>query len=361
MEQALLLRPDRLFEGIVRSNHLVATRRKQASPVNNETVSTPSLRSRDQGLHLRHDLRLHLLRLVLALERPTERRPPQSSERHHLNVGARLPVVPVLGPLNPPQGPGAEHGSAYRDQQGDPQRTRHPFMIRPGEQARRRSGRSPLPARPALGTGRAGVYVPTVPRETPVRYFYDTEFIEDGRTIDLVSIGIVAEDGREFYAVSNEFSQPSLWANDWLRNHVWPSLPTRPCAAGCRCTGKGAGHLDTDDPDVRPRAQIARAVLDFILGKDRQPTTFGPLPDVQLWADYAAYDHVALAQLYGPMIKLPEGMPMWTNDIQQEAARLGVRDALPNMVKGREHNALDDARLTRDRWRFLAEQPAFIA
>ena len=36
-----------------------------------------------------------------------------------------------------------------------------------------------------------------------VKYFFDTEFYEDGKTIDLISIGIVAEDGREFYAVSN--------------------------------------------------------------------------------------------------------------------------------------------------------------
>jgi hypothetical protein len=29
-----------------------------------------------------------------------------------------------------------------------------------------------------------------------MKYFYGTEFIEDGKTIDLISIGIVAEDGR---------------------------------------------------------------------------------------------------------------------------------------------------------------------
>ena len=38
-----------------------------------------------------------------------------------------------------------------------------------------------------------------------LRYFYDCEFIEDGSTIELVSIGFVDEDGREFYAVSTEF------------------------------------------------------------------------------------------------------------------------------------------------------------
>lgn len=33
-----------------------------------------------------------------------------------------------------------------------------------------------------------------------MKYFLDTEFHEDGKTIDLISIGIVAEDGREYYA-----------------------------------------------------------------------------------------------------------------------------------------------------------------
>ena len=38
-----------------------------------------------------------------------------------------------------------------------------------------------------------------------MQYFYDTEFIDNGRHIDLISIGIVAADGREFYSVSTEF------------------------------------------------------------------------------------------------------------------------------------------------------------
>ena len=37
--------------------------------------------------------------------------------------------------------------------------------------------------------------------EDLMRIFYDTEFLEDGKTIDLISIGMVAEDGREYYAV----------------------------------------------------------------------------------------------------------------------------------------------------------------
>src|ERR1700761_5160219 len=50
-----------------------------------------------------------------------------------------------------------------------------------------------------------------------MRYFYDCEFIEDGRTIELVSIGVVDEAGREFYAVSTEFD-PSR-AIPWVRDN----------------------------------------------------------------------------------------------------------------------------------------------
>ena len=57
---------------------------------------------------------------------------------------------------------------------------------------------------------------------TPRRFFYDTEFIEDGTTIDLVSIGVVDETGREFYAVSTEFD-PSKAIN-WVRRNVLDKL-----------------------------------------------------------------------------------------------------------------------------------------
>jgi hypothetical protein len=97
-------------------------------------------------------------------------------------------------------------------------------------------------------------------------------------------------------------------------------------------------------------------VRDFILGTDPDM-----LPHVELWANYGAYDHVALAQLFGPMIDLPEGMPMFTRDIQQEAARLGLKDSdLPQQGEGL-HNALSDARHNRVVRRFLAEHAQALA
>ncbi|WP_432137622.1 3'-5' exoribonuclease domain-containing protein [Streptomyces sp. bgisy154] len=172
-----------------------------------------------------------------------------------------------------------------------------------------------------------------------MRIFYDTEFLEDGRTIELISIGMVAEDGREYYAVSRRLTARTwrgwqlrrrLRKHTWLMANVVPHLP--------QPHGDWRNHMPHDwlfnylDPAVRKHKRIAREVAEFI-----QNT-----PDPQLWAWYGAYDHVALAQLFGRMIDLPDGVPMWTNDLKQEAVRLGD-PGLPEQSAG-AHNALADAR-----------------
>jgi 3' exoribonuclease, RNase T-like len=166
-----------------------------------------------------------------------------------------------------------------------------------------------------------------------VKIFYDTEFLDDGRIIDLISIGMVREDGAELYAVSSQFDQGAVRRHDWLMANVWPSLPILQNPHGMR----GLDRIDVTHPSVHPRAQIARMVADFVIST----------PDPQLWAYYAAYDHVALAQLFGPMSELPRGIPMQTDDLVTEAKRLGLTPAdLPRQEAG-HHNALADARHNR--------------
>ena len=58
-----------------------------------------------------------------------------------------------------------------------------------------------------------------------MRYFLDTEFIESERRVDLVSVAVVCEDGREFYAISTEFD-PAL-ANEFVQTVVLPLLEPR--------------------------------------------------------------------------------------------------------------------------------------
>lgn len=161
-----------------------------------------------------------------------------------------------------------------------------------------------------------------------MKYFYDTEFVEDGVTIDLVSIGIVAEDGREYYAVSSEFNLDKFMARPWMMENVWPSLPQRLGIDGKTLV------LDHGHPSVRTRMAIRREVYSFFMDGSTRP---------ELWAWYGAYDHVALAQLYGMMIDLPAGIPQWTNDLRQDVHRLDCMDKLPEQKAGK-HNSLEDAR-----------------
>src|ERR1019366_10460965 len=65
------------------------------------------------------------------------------------------------------------------------------------------------------------------------RIFYDCEFLEDGRTIDLISIGLAADDGREDYAVASDAPWDRIRKHDWLRRHVGPHPSvTRPHGGG---------------------------------------------------------------------------------------------------------------------------------
>lgn len=166
--------------------------------------------------------------------------------------------------------------------------------------------------------------------------WYDTEFLEDGSTIELISIGMVREDGAEYYAINRDMPEARIWEHEWLRKNVVPSLPLTPGPRVPHC------WLDVDHPDVKPRRQIADEVMRFVLGVDKP----------ELWAWYAAYDHVALCQLFGRMIHLPSGFPMFTCDLKQEAVRLG-NPRVPEQLSG-VHNALADARHNRVIAEFLA-------
>ncbi len=172
-----------------------------------------------------------------------------------------------------------------------------------------------------------------------MRVFYDTEFLEDGKTIELISIGMVAEDGRELYLVNRDAPWKRIKKHDWLMANVVPHLP-QPHGDWINHMPK-AWPIDFHNPAVKPRLLIARAVQEFLAAP----------PDLELWAWYGAYDHVALAQLFGRMIDLPAGVPMWTNDLRQEVERRG-NPRLPEQANG-VHNALEDARHLKARFEWL--------
>lgn len=180
-----------------------------------------------------------------------------------------------------------------------------------------------------------------------MKYFLDTEFIEDGHTIDLISIGIVSEDGREYYAISTEFDESK--ANDWVKQNVISVLEPK---------NQGGATF------WRPRSYIALDILRFIkpLAGDaggfidndhiyQQLNKAELIDKPEFWGYYADYDWVVFCQLFGTMMQLPKGFPMYCRDIKQWCDELGNPN-LPEQGKG-EHNALADARWNKQAWEFL--------
>lgn len=152
----------------------------------------------------------------------------------------------------------------------------------------------------------------------PIRYWFDTEFDEKGSEIQLISIGIVAEDGRTYHAANADYDKTG--ANEWLRQNVLPSLET-------------VTH--------KPRVQIRRDVLDF----------FNPAPS-EIWAYFGEYDWIVLRQLVGHMLDWPPGWPLSHMNLEQWRLQLGV-PSLP-AHRGTVHDALDDARWCHAAWQYLA-------
>jgi 3' exoribonuclease, RNase T-like len=169
-----------------------------------------------------------------------------------------------------------------------------------------------------------------------MNYWFDTEFVDDphSQSNKLISIGIVSEDGREFYAIDKGFRiTPKirlLPVFPWLEKHVFQRLadPRFPQGKMPRLS----------------RLEIKEGLMNFI-GKDNLPT---------FWANNGAYDWFNLCKLFGGVINMPIDKIWRFFDLKQLACQLKIRHSeFPLKDEKNEHNALIDARWDKQVWDFL--------
>ncbi len=185
-----------------------------------------------------------------------------------------------------------------------------------------------------------------------MKYFFDTEFHEGfykplfGRkrhSVDFISIGMVAEDGREYYAIANDFDIDAAWNSYdikkdfgkpqdfgdkkvyWLRDNVLQPMIKDIILSTNGERRNWALDLVEGQSDLnalknllrhfgKPKKQIADELITFTHYPDRLVM---PQPKPEFYAYYAGYDWVAFCTLYGRMIDLPKGMPMYCRDLKQ--------------------------------------------
>jgi hypothetical protein len=169
-----------------------------------------------------------------------------------------------------------------------------------------------------------------------VRYFLDTEFIESGpnKPIFLLSLGIISDDNKTLYV--ENIDAPVHLANDWVKANVVPNLVH--FGKKCSCYG-----TDVPCPAIK-FSKIKDKILSFI-GDDK------PV----FWGYFADYDWVIFCQTFGTMIDLPNGWPMYCNDLIQVANAIQVSLNSDTIKEDYNHNALTDAIWTKKAFEYISE------
>jgi hypothetical protein len=158
-----------------------------------------------------------------------------------------------------------------------------------------------------------------------MKYFVDCEFLDTGSTIDLISIGIVCEDGRQFYVQNRECDLSKSSA--WVEENVIPHLSKL--------------HSWRDKHEIR------NELFSFLdVRKYGKP---------ELWGWCASYDFVALCQLYGTMMDLPNGWPHYIKDLQYLLDERGISDDMLPQQQQQAHHALADAKHIKWLWECLQD------
>jgi len=170
-----------------------------------------------------------------------------------------------------------------------------------------------------------------------MKYFFDTEFHEtDEGDCQLISLGMVCEDGRELY-IEIEFDEHAVRSDPrpWVAQNVLPHLIHPP-----RDRLSREGARDAVAAFVRPTMAIPRPA-------DGRP---------EFWGYFVSTDWTLLYRLWGRMVDLPPYMPHHPWCLQQWWRMLGSPDIRPS--KPHAHNALLDARWTREFYSRLASHVA---
>jgi hypothetical protein len=162
-----------------------------------------------------------------------------------------------------------------------------------------------------------------------MRVFFDTEFTGLTQNTDLLSIGLIDEDGRTYYAEISDYNEDMV--DDWIAKNVIANF-----------TGE---HIVTWD-------QMGDELVEW----------FKPYEKVEIWSDCLAYDWVLFCQVFGGAFDIPKNIYYIPFDICTLMKAKGVdpdvnREEFSGRLwgDGRKHNALHDAKVIKACYERLME------
>lgn len=179
-----------------------------------------------------------------------------------------------------------------------------------------------------------------------MKIFFDTEFTGLHKDTTLISIGLIDENGRSFYAELTDYDRDQV--NDWIQSNVINNLKFKG-----RDNVKGMVPIERYVYFSGDKKSIRNYLLKWLDYYD----------DVQLVSDVCHYDMVLLIDLLATSaLDLPDSITASCHDINQDIASyygISERDAFDlsreqiisknhKQVKGNKHNSLYDAKVIKE-------------
>lgn len=161
------------------------------------------------------------------------------------------------------------------------------------------------------------------------KIFFDTEFTGLHQNTTLISIGLVSECGKKFYAELTDYDKSQV--DDWIQSNVIDNLLVR-----------AYSENGIDYPDVKFVVGATDSVRDYL------SEWLSQFEMVEMWSDCLSYDWVLFCQIFGHAFKIPKNVYYIPFDICTLFKDRGVdpdisREEYSGMVDGQKHNAMWDA------------------
>ena len=189
-----------------------------------------------------------------------------------------------------------------------------------------------------------------------MKLFFDTEFTGLHKDTTLISIGIISEDERTFYAELTDYDKSQV--DDWIKENVIDNLILT------KKFGKEGflpENLVLNDDETKVLS------YDFYI-RDRKEMVSTELKrwidqfdKVEIWSDCLAYDWVLFNDLFGHAFNIPKNIYYIPFDICTLFKIKGIdpdisrEEFINNSVKGEKHNSLYDAKVIKSCYEKLIE------
>ena len=169
---------------------------------------------------------------------------------------------------------------------------------------------------------------------TKTKIFFDTEFTGLHQKTTLISIGLISECGKTFYAELTDYDKAQIDA--WLQENVIDNLLVKENSIG-----------GLDYPDTRVVIGTIKSVKDYL------SEWLSQFESIEIWSDCLSYDWVLFNQIFGHAFNIPNNVYYIPFDICTLFYAKGIdadinREEFTEMTDDSiKHNALWDAKVIK--------------